>query len=162
MYFAALMQGQYRVAVSTIEEIGEIDGWRCWLCDEPVDSDMSPHDPRSASIDTRITKKKAKKKSVDLGERLAHRDCNTGKGNNDPVIAWADHLFVVDPAAIIPSVERLLNKGGREAMARCPTEEDAVAAGAWLVDRISRLEPGLELQSRAEPGGGQFLVVLST
>jgi len=47
-------------------------------------------------------------------------------------------------------------------MARCPTEEDAVAAGAWLVDRISRLEPDLELHSRVEPGGGQFLVVLST
>jgi len=162
VYFAALVQGQYRVAVGTIDEIGESDGWRCWLCDEPVDPDMSPHDPRSASIDTRITKKKAKKKSVNLGERLAHRDCNTGKGNNDPVVAWADHLFVVDPAAIIPSVGRLSNKGGREAMARCPTEEDAVAAGTWLVDRISRLEPGLDLHSRVEPGGGQFLVVLST
>ena len=148
--------------MSTIDEIGEIDGWRCWLCDEPVDPDMAPHDPRSASIDTRVTKKKAKKKSVDLGERLAHRDCNTGKGNNDPVVAWADHLFVVDPAVIIPSVERLANKGGREAMARCPTHEDAAVAGEWLVDRVSRLEPGLELQSRVEPGGGQFLVVLST
>jgi hypothetical protein len=148
--------------VSTIDEIGEIDGWRCWLCDEPVDRDMARHDPRSASIDTRVTKKKAKKKSVNLGERLAHRDCNTGKGNNDPVVAWADHLFVVDPAVIIPSVERLANKGGREAMARCPTHEDAAVAGEWLVDRVSRLEPGLELQSRVEPGGGQFLVVLST
>lgn len=152
----------YRHAVSAIDEIGENDGWRCWLCDEPVDPDMASHDPRSASIDTRVTKKKAKKKAVDLGERLAHRGCNTGKGNNDPVVAWADHLFVVDPAVIITSVERLSRKGGREAMARCPTHEDAAEAGEWLVDRISRLERGLELRPSVEPGGGQFLVVLST
>ncbi len=152
----------YGDAVTTIEDIGEQDGWRCWLCDEPVDPDMSPHDSRSASIDARITKKKAKKKSVNLGERLAHRACNTGKGNNDPVVEWADHLFVVDPAVIIPSIERLSNKGGREAMARCPTEEDAVAAGEWLVDRVSRLSPELSVHSTVEPGGGQYLVILST
>ncbi len=152
----------YGDAVTTIEDIGEQDGWRCWLCDEPVDPDMSPHDPRSASIDARITKKKAKKKSVNLGERLAHRACNTGKGNNDPIVEWADHLFVVDPAVIIPSIERLSNKGGREAMARCPTEEDAVAAGEWLVDRVSRLSPELSVHSTVEPGGGQYLVILST
>jgi len=156
---AAVLYGE---AVSKIDDIGEQDGWRCWLCDEVVDPDMSPHDPRSASIDARITKKKAKKKSVDLGERLAHRDCNTGKGNSDPVVRWPDHLFVVDPAVIISSVERLANKGGREAMARCPTEEDAVAAGDWLVDRVSRLEPSLDVHATAEPGGGQYLVVLST
>ncbi len=148
--------------MSAIEEIGETDGWRCWLCDEPVDPDMDPRDPRSASIDQRVTKKKAKKKSIDLGERLAHRDCNTGKGNNDAVVPWPDDLFVVDPAVIITSVERLSKKGGREAMARCPTQEDADAAGEWLVDRISRLEPSLDLHAKIEPGGGQFLVILST
>ena len=148
--------------MSTINDIGEIDGWRCWLCDQAVDPDMDPRDPRSASVDQRMTKKKAKKKSVDLGERLAHRDCNTGKGNNDAVVPWAEHLFVVDPAVIIPSVERLAKKGGREAMARCPTQEDAEAAGDWLVDRISRLEPSLDLHARVEPGGDQYLVVLST
>lgn len=152
----------YGEAVSKIDDIGEQDGWRCWLCDEAVDPAMAPHDGRSASIDTRITKKKAKKKSVDMGERLAHRDCNTGKGNNDPVVEWADDLFVVDPAVIIASVARLVNKGGREAMARCPTEEDAVAAGDWLVDRISRLEPSLDVHTKIEPGGGQFLVILAT
>ena len=59
-------------------------------------------------------------------------------------------------------MDRLANKGGREAMARCPTEEDAVAAGDWLVDRVSRLEPSLDLEAKIEPGGGQFLVILST
>ena len=148
--------------MSTLDEIGEADGWRCWLCDEPVDPDMSVNDPRGPSIDARTTRKKAKKKARPIPERLAHRDCNTGKGNVEAVIAWPDELFVVDPGVILTSVERLVTKGGREAMARCPTDEDANQAGSWLVDRVSRLEPDLELEYRVEPAGGQFLVVLST
>ena len=147
---------------SSLDEVGERDGWRCWLCDEPVDPDRSVNDDRGPSVDTRITKKKAKKKSQDVVERLAHRNCNTGKGNVAAVVEWADHLFVVEPAVIITSVERLAKKGGREAMARCPTREDADEAGAWLIDRVSRLEPGLDLTVSVEPGGGQFLLVLST
>ena len=148
--------------MNTITEVGDRDSWRCWLCDEPVDEDRASNDPRGPSVYTRITKKKAKKKSKDVLERLAHRDCNTGKGNTEAVVHWADHLFVVDPAVIISSVERLANKGGREAMARCPTQEDAEQAGQWLIDRISRLEPGLTVHTKIEPGGGQFLLVLST
>ncbi len=148
---------------SSLDEIGEADGWRCWLCDEPVDPDMSVNDPRGPSVDTRITKAKAKAKARSGGsgpDRLAHRGCNTGKGASAPEVPWPDDLFVVDPAPIIASVDRLSRKGGREVMARCPTEDDAEAAAAWLVDRVSRLEPGLAITSEIEPGGGQFLVSL--
>ena len=148
-----------------IDEIGEADGWRCWLCDEPVDPDRSVNDDRGPSIDSRISRSKAKSKAKRKGtgpvaERLAHRTCNTGKGNNAPVVHWPDHLFVADPAEIIPTVERLGRKGGREAVGRCPTESDADDAAAWLVDRISRLEPDLSLEAEIQEGGGQFLVVL--
>ena len=149
---------------SSLTDIGDADGWRCWLCDEPVDPDMSVNDPRGPSLDTRTTKAKAKAKAKSSGgpqrERLAHRGCNTGKGATSPVVPWPDHLFVVDPAPIIATVERLERKGGREAMARCPSEADATEAAEWLVDRISRLEPGLEVTAEVEPGGGQYLVVL--
>ena len=122
--------------MSKLEEIAQRDGWRCWLCDEPVDPDMSSNDPRGASVDTRITKARAKKlkkdKSPPPPERLAHKGCNTGKGAVDAVVKWPDHLIVVDPAPIIATAERLLRKGGREAMARCPTKEDAEAAASWL------------------------------
>jgi hypothetical protein len=148
---------------SSLHDIGEADGWRCWLCDEPVDPDMSVNDPRGPSVDTRTTKAKAKAKARSGGtgpDRLAHRGCNTGKGASSPVVPWSDDLFVVDPAPIILSVERLARKGGREVMARCPTEADAEAAAAWLVDRISRLEPGLQVTAEIDPGGGQYLVAL--
>ncbi len=149
-----------------IEEIGERDGWRCWLCDEAVDHDRSVNDDLGPSVDSRITKSKAKSKSKQraagpVQERLAHRMCNTGKGAVAPAIEWPERFFVADPAAIIGSVERLERKGGREAMGRCLTQADAEAAGAWLVDRISRLEPTLDCATSIEAGGGQFLVILS-
>ena len=150
--------------MSRLEEIGEQDGWRCWLCDEPVDPDMAVNDPRGPSIDLRTTKSKAKAKAKAKGdtgqERLAHRGCNTGKGAVTPEVPWADHLFVVDPAPILAVSERLERKPGREVMARCPTRADADEAAAWLVDRLSRLVPHVTVTAEVEPGGGQFLLVL--
>lgn len=151
--------------MNRIEEIGEQDGWRCWLCDEEVDPSRAANDDRGPSVDSRITRSKAKSKSKRKGtgpivERLAHRTCNTGKGNTDAVVPWADHLFVIDPAPIIPTVERLLNKGGREAIARCPDESDAQEAAAWIEGRVGRLEPRLTVETSIEPGGGQFLLIL--
>ena len=151
-------------AMSRLDEVGEADGWRCWLCDEPVDPDMSVNDPRGPSIDLRTTKSKAKAKAKARGaegqERLAHRGCNTGKGAVTPEVPWPEHLFVIDPAPIIASADRLERKGGREVMARCPSKADADEAAAWLLDRLSRLHPDLELTSEIDAGGGQFLVVL--
>jgi hypothetical protein len=150
--------------VSRLEDVGEAAGWRCWLCDEPVDPTMSVNDPRGPSLDTGTTKAKAKAKAKARGaadpERLAHRGCNTGKGATAPVVPWPEDLFVVDPAPILATVERLARKGGREVMARCPTEADATAAAAWLVGRVGRLQPGLAVTAEVEPGGGQHLLVL--
>jgi len=155
------------INMARLEEIGEQDGWRCWLCDEVVDPERSVNDDRGPSVDARMTDKKAKRSGkgkktggFDRPERLAHRSCNTGKGNVEAVVPWAEHLFVVDPSPIITSVERLANKGGREIMARCPTRADATEAADWLVDRITRLEPAMQIESEIQEGGGQFLVAL--
>jgi len=149
--------------MSQLDEVGLADSWRCWLCDEPVDPDMSVNDARGPSIDSVTTKAKAKAGGSVAGtQRLAHRACNTKKGAVTPVVPWSEDLFVVDPAPILPTVERLARKGGREIMARCPTDADAQHAATWLTDRISRLTPQLDLITDIEPGGGQFLLVLRT
>jgi len=152
-----------------LDEVGDRDGWRCWLCDETVDPDMSVNDPRGPSIDMRTTERKAKAKGKGAGrgqgtgqERLAHRSCNTGKGSTKPVIEWPAHLFVADPAVILTTVDRLQRKGGREVVGRCLELDDATAAAGWIVDRISRLEPDLDVIADVDPGGGHFLVVLQT
>ena len=141
------------------EEVGERDGWRCWLCDEPVDQKMSTNDDRGPSVDACITKAKTKSTGVEH-ERLAHRGCNTKKGANAAVVPWPAALFVFDAAPIIATVDRLQRKGGREVMARCPTEADAREAAEWLSDRIARLAPDLAATTSIDAGGGQFLLVL--
>jgi len=144
--------------MSDVNEVGDRDGWRCWLCDEPVDPDASVNADRGPSVDAGLVTK-GKKGSVG-NERLAHRACNTRKGKVTPVVAWSSDLFVVDPAPIVPTVERLGRKGGQEVVARCPTRDDADQAAAWLVDRLSRFAPDLSMTTKVEPGGGQYLLVL--
>ena len=145
--------------MSTLQEVGDRDGWRCWLCDEPVESDASPNADRGPSVDSGAVKAK---KGAAGAERLAHRSCNTRKGAVKPVVAWSPDLFVVDPAPIAATVERLSRKGGREVVARCPSRADADQAAAWLVDRLSRFAPDLALTTQVDEGGGQFLLVLRT
>lgn len=144
--------------MSTLHEVGERDSWRCWLCDEPVDPDASVNSARSPSVDSGVSPKG--KKAAAVAERLAHRACNTRKGAVKPVVTWSQELFVVEPAPIVSTVERLTRKGGREVVARCPSQADAEKAAVWLVDRLSRFAPELAVSTQVEPGGGQFLLVL--
>lgn len=144
--------------MSDLNEVGERDGWRCWLCDEPVDPDASVNADRGPSVDAGLGSKDKKGKAGI--ERLAHRACNTRKGKISPVVPWPSDLFVVDPAPIVATVERLARKGGQEVVARCPGHDDAAQAASWLLDRLSRFTPDLALTTKIEPGGGQFLLIL--
>jgi hypothetical protein len=151
--------------MSRLEEIAERDGWRCWLCDEPVDPSRSVNDARGPSVDSMTSDAKSAKsaksaKADQAVERLAHRGCNTRKGAVKPVIPWPDRLFVADPAPLAGVADRLSRKGGREVVARCPSRADADETAEWLVDRFSRLTPGLTVTAAVQPGGGQFLVAL--
>ena len=155
--------GKLFLAMANLRDVGDRDNWRCWLCDQPVDPKMSVNDPRGPSIDSVTTKSKSKGKShTDIfgAERLAHRNCNTKKGAVAPVVEWSDQLFVFDTAPIIGSVERLARKGGREVIARCPSQQDADDASTWLLDRLSRLVPDATFGTAVESGGGQYLLLL--
>ncbi|WP_029137296.1 hypothetical protein [Nakamurella lactea] len=152
--------------MSRLDEVGERDGWRCWLCDEPVDPQKSVNDARGPSVDSLQSDAKSRKATKgrggdqDAGERLAHRACNTRKGAVKPVVPWPTRLFVSDPAPLIAVADRLGRKGGREVVARCPSRDDARQTADWLVDRFSRLAPQLDVDTDITPGGGQFLVAL--
>jgi hypothetical protein len=149
--------------MSTLNEVGDRDAWRCWLCDEPVERDAYINADRGPSVDSGAAPKGPKGKKAASGtERLAHRACNTRKGAIKPVVAWSPELFVVEPAPIVTTVERLTRKGGREVVARCPSRADAEKASTWLVDRLSRFAPELEVTTLVQAGGGQFLLVLRT
>lgn len=156
----SLALGDYGSRMSNLSAVGDRDSWRCWLCDEPVDPHASVNSDRGPSVDLGVAKSKTK--GVTGTERLAHRACNTRKGAVTPVVPWSPQLFVVDPAPIVASVERLRRKGGREVVARCPSRADADAGAAWLVDRLSRFAPELAVTTQVESAGGQFLLVLRT
>jgi hypothetical protein len=149
--------------MNQLEDIGSHDGWRCWVCDEPVNPRMPVNDARGPSVDSRSAKASVKKPVNDFagGERLAHRRCNTKKGAVTAVIPWPADLTIIDPAPLTTVADRLHRKGGREIVARCHDRADAERAGDWLVDRFSRLAPTLTLTAEVEPGGGQFLVALT-
>jgi hypothetical protein len=149
--------------MSQLNDVAEQDGWRCWVCDEPVDPDMSVNDARGPSVDTRTARGGSSKKGKDFagGERLAHRGCNTKKGAVTAVVPWPADLTVVDPAPLIAVADRLDRKGGREVVARCPDQADAHQAAEWLADRFSRLAPTLPVTVSVDPGGGQFMVALT-
>ncbi len=150
--------------MAQLDDIADQDGWRCWVCDEPVDRSTSVNDPRGPSVDSRTTgSKSAKKSATDFagGERLAHRGCNTRKGAVTPVIPWPTYPLVVDPAPLLAVAERLDRKGGREVVVRCTDRADAQRTADWLVDRFSRLAPALSVAASIDPGGGQFLVALT-
>jgi ferric-dicitrate binding protein FerR (iron transport regulator) len=130
------------------------------LCDEPVDPNASVNADRGPSVDSGASAKG--KKATAGAERMAHRACNTRRGAVKPIVAWSSDLFVVEPAPIVATVDRLTRKGGREVVARCPSRADADQAAVWLLDRLSRFAPGLAVTTQVEAGGGQFLLVLRT
>lgn len=144
--------------MSDLNAVGEQDNWRCWLCDQPVDPDMSVNSDLGPSVDSYGAVRV--KKGAAFVERLAHRQCNTMKGKISPVVPWSKDLLVVDPSPIFETVERLRKKGGREIIARCPDQNDANQASEWLLDRLQRLAPELRLSTQISPGGGQFVLAL--
>ena len=148
----------YSALMSDLNEVGERDGWRCWLCDKAVDPDASVNSDLGPSVDS-YQVAKSKKNTITI-ERLAHRECNTQKGKIAPVVPWSKDLFVVDPSPIVATVTRLTQKGGREVVARCPDRNDAEEASAWLLDRLSRYAPGVDFSTEITPGGGQFMLAL--
>lgn len=144
--------------MSDLNLVGERDNWICWLCDTPVDPDASVNSDLGPSVDNYAAAKS--KKGVAIIERLAHRSCNTMKGKVAPIVPWPKDLFVVDPAPIFETVERLKAKGGRAIVARCPDQNDAEVASSWLLDRVSRLAPETKFSTEVSAGGGQYLLAL--
>jgi hypothetical protein len=144
--------------VTALNAVGDKDNWICWLCDKPVDQEASVNSDLGPSVDS-FAATRVKKGSLAI-ERIAHRQCNTMKGKIAPVVPWSKEVFVVDPSPIFETVERLRKKGGREIIARCPGEQEANEASAWLLDRLSRLAPELSFETQVSSGGGQFVLAL--
>ena len=71
--------------VETVDPLAiyERDGWICQLCGEGVDSAIASPDPRSASLDHIIPLSRGGV-HAEVNCQLAHRSCNSRKGNRLP------------------------------------------------------------------------------
>jgi len=144
--------------MSDLNVVGANDGWICWLCDLPVDPDASVNSDLGPSVDNYAMAKS--KKGSPAVERLAHRACNTMKGKIAPVVPWSTDLVLGNPTPIFEAVERLQRKPGKEIVATFVDRSDAEQASEWLLDRLTRLAPGVDFETAITGGGGHFMLAL--
>jgi hypothetical protein len=67
---------------------------------------------------------------------------------------WLTHHRSLKP------LNAFAKKGGREIIARAPGEQEAEEASEWLLDRLKRLAPELDLSTEIKSGGGQYVLAL--
>ena len=60
--------------------IYERDGWVCQLCGGPVDAALSPNDRMGATLD-HVVPQSVRVDHSSANLRLAHRACNSARGN---------------------------------------------------------------------------------
>ena len=154
--------GSTGTAMSRLDEVGERDTGGAGCAMSRSIPEMSVNDGRGPSIDSphHPGQEEGQGSHRPRGTARPSRLQHHARGRWPRWCRGRIELFVVEPAPIIATVERLQRKGGREVVARCPTQVDGEEAATWLVDRISRLNPDLAVTAEVEPGGGQFLLVL--
>lgn len=129
-------------AMADISVLGDLDGWRCWLCDGDVPTKAKPNDPHQAVADQIAP---AAKGSKGRGEvRLAHKRCNDLRKGRPPSIAWPERFAVADAPELLQSLTRLDKGKSRsgEVVAMCAGADEADAAAAWVVPLATTLFPG--------------------
>ena len=125
-----------------LHELGERDGWRCWLCDEAVPTRAKPNDPNQPVTDQLAPGVKGVKGRGEL--RLAHKRCNDLRKGRPPSIRWPERFGVADAPELLQSLTRLDKRKdpGGEVVAMCPDEDSAEQAAAWVVPLAATLFPG--------------------
>jgi 5-methylcytosine-specific restriction endonuclease McrA len=78
------------------KKLAKRDGWRCWLCGEPIDRLLRAPDRHAKTLDHVVPQ--AKYGTDDIRNlRLAHARCNHERGTKDasPHPEWWNHRPVV-------------------------------------------------------------------
>lgn len=120
--------------MSRLDEIGDADSWRCWLCAAPVDPVDRSGGPWSGTVD-HVVPRSRQGATTPANLRLAHARCNRRRSSGDPVIDWPADLPVVDAAPLFPAALRVVSSGDREVIG-VTDPISAPRAAAWLEDRL--------------------------
>ena len=125
-----------------LDELGEQDGWRCWLCGDDVPQQAKANDPAQPVADLIAPAAKGEKGRGTV--RLAHKGCNDLRKGRPPTIPWPERLGVADAPELVHSLTRLDKRKdpGGEVVAMCVDADSAAAAAAWVVGVAETLFPG--------------------
>ena len=128
--------------MTSLSELGEAAGWRCWICDDAVPQVAKPNDPKRPVADQIAPAAKGTKGRGD--ERLAHKGCNDLRKGRPPTIPWPARLGVVDAPELVQSLQRIDKRrpSAGEVVATCVDAESAAAAAQWVVQVASVVYPG--------------------
>ncbi len=144
--------------------IGERDGWTCWLCGHRVDPHAPIGSPSSPTVDHVVPRSRGGSNDV-ANLRLAHRRCNGRRGNHLPELGWPDDFGLLDAPPLWRSLRHLIpsesagntrrRRSKRRAarkrasaagqgivVALAPTAETAEAAGNWARQAARRFVGG--------------------
>lgn len=139
-----------------VDELAARDGWLCWLCEGEIAPDAPPGSPASATVDHVVPKSRGGRTEL-ANLRLAHRRCNTVRGNDLPELEWPARFMTIDAAPLWQSLARILRRRRPEIIAIAPTRELGEAAGAWARERVERFVGGewtIELEGVGHPTDG--------
>ena len=127
--------------MTTLDDIGDSDGWRCWVCDEPVPRSAKANDPNQPVADQIEPAAKGTKGRGRV--RLAHKRCNDLRKGRPPTIPWPERFCVADGPELLQSLQRLDKRkpASGEVVAMCGDAELAEAAAAWVVSVATTLFP---------------------
>ena len=128
--------------MADLGELGDSDGWLCWLCGEQVPRSAKANDPNQPVADQIAPAAKGERGRGVV--RLAHKRCNDLRKARPASIAWPERFSVSDAPELLQSLTRLDKRKpqGGEVVALCVDDHAASAAAEWVVPVAATLFPG--------------------
>lgn len=118
-----------------LDEIGDADGWICWLCATPVDPADRSGGPWSGTVD-HVVPRSRQGATTASNLRLAHARCNRRRSSGDPTIDWPTDLPVVDAAPLFAAALRVVDRDESEVIG-VTDPVTAPSAASWLEERLA-------------------------
>jgi hypothetical protein len=143
-----------------VQQIGDRDGWVCWICENDVDPKAIVGSANAASTDHVVPKALGGTNESD-NLRLAHRKCNSNRGSKLPELLWPHAEDLIDGAPLWPALLRMQKKRDTtETVAFFTSLTSAEAASGWVVAKATQLT-GEPWTSEVQPTGSSYGVRLS-
>src|SRR3954449_817931 len=134
-----------------IADLGDRDGWTCWVCCGDVDPRCPSGSPHAPSVDHVVPRSRGGTNAL-TNLRLAHRRCNGQRGSRLPELEWPAELGVHDPAPLWPVLQRAQRRRGDWEVVAAVAASTAERAERWLAEAVTSIL-GAGWETRVQPLG---------